>query len=298
MCEKTPRLDAVDRFADGNRRQTIARSLMLLGYYYGTLGIRRLRNRAALAEGRAPITVLFYHRVADWCAGSLTISNRDFERQIGWLSRHFDLVSLEDAQRRIAAAAGNAGRFCVSITFDDGYADNCRRAIPLLIEKRIPCVYFVTTRNLATGEPFFDRRGGLALASNTIEEVRAMAASGVEIGAHSESHSDLASIATRSRLEREIRDAGRRLEDCLGRRVRYFAFPFGQHANLSSTAFDVAREAGYEAVCSAYGGYNFPGDDPFHIQRIHADSGMIRLKNRVTFDPRMARTPRFRYLAP
>ena len=50
----------------------------------------------------------------------------------------------------------------------------------------------------------------------------------------------------------------------LGSDVRYFAFPYGQHENLSAAAFRVAFEAGYEGVCSAYGGYNFPGDDPFH----------------------------------
>ena len=43
-------------------------------------------------------------------------------------------------------------------------------------------------------------------------------------------------------------------------------------------AFRVAYEAGYDGVCSAYGGYNFPGDDPFHLRRIHADPEFIRLQ--------------------
>jgi hypothetical protein len=77
--------------------------------------------------------------------------------------------------------------------------------------------------------------------------------------------------------------------------VRYFAFPFGQHANLDPRAFELAAEAGYAGVCSAYGGFNFPGDDPFHLQRIVIDEVMIRLKNWVTMDPRKLRTPRFEY---
>ena len=68
--------------------------------------------------------------------------------------------------------------------------------------------------------------------------------------------------------------------------MRYFAFPYGQHENLSADAFRVAVDAGYDGVCSAYGGYNFPGDDPFHIRRIHADPELIRLKNWLTVDPR------------
>jgi hypothetical protein len=55
----------------------------------------------------------------------------------------------------------------------------------------------------------------------------------------------------------------------------------------------IAKAAGYEAVCSAFGGYNFPGGDAFHLRRIHADEGMIRLKNRVTVDPRQEDVPQF-----
>ena len=62
---------------------------------------------------------------------------------------------------------------------------------------------------------------------------------------------------------------------------------------MSPAAFQFAREYGYEAVCSAYGGYNFPGDDPFHIQRIFPDN-MLRLKNWLTVDPRKTHHP-YRY---
>ena len=62
------------------------------------------------------------------------------------------MVSLAEAQRRLAS--GRNDRPCVSITFDDGYADNCDQALPLLIRERIPCTYFVTTRNVIDGKPF------------------------------------------------------------------------------------------------------------------------------------------------
>ena len=51
-----------------------------------------------------------------------------------------------------------------------------------------------------------------------------------------------------------------------------------------------ALEAGFDGVCSAYGGYNFPGDDPFHLRRIHGDPETIRLKNWLTLDPRKLHT--------
>ncbi len=88
--------------------------------------------------------------------------------------------------------------------------------------------------------------------------------------------------------------AGEDLQAALGRPVRYFAFPFGCFRHLNAEAFALARQAGYEAVCSAYGGFNFPGDDAFHVQRIPLGDDMIHLKNWATVDPRKL-SARFNY---
>lgn len=260
----------------------------LLGlYYYTTCPYRRRQNRRRAEAGRAPVMVLFYHRIANDRANDWTCPFDVFARQVRWMRRHFDLVSLAEAQRRIRD--GN-DRPAVSITFDDGYADNCRAALPLLISQNIPCTYFVSLRHVTEGLPFeHDIANGQTLAPNTLDELRTLAAAGIEIGAHTRTHADLGAIDDPEMLYDEIVAAGRELQEAVGARVRYFAFPFGQHANLSLRAFAMAREAGYEAACSAYGGFNFPGDDSFHLQRIHADADLIRLKNWLTVDPRKLR---------
>ena len=273
------------------------RSFFLSLYYYASSPYRWWENCCAAAEHRLPVSVLFYHRIADDRANEATTSNRTFARQIRWLRAHFDVVSLEEAQRRIRN--GDNTRPCVSITFDDGYAENCREAIPLLVRERIPCTYFVTVRNVLEGEPFaHDLAHGHRFPPNNPEQIRAMAAAGIEIGSHGWSHADLGAMHDERELYREVVTSGERLQQLLDRPVRYFAFPFGQYANLSPRAFELARQSGYEAVCSAYGGYNIPGGDAFHLQRIHAEESMIRLKNRVTIDPRRISTRRFEYDVP
>ena len=270
------------------------KSALLHLYYYGGYPYRRRLNVRRAAEGQVPVAVLFYHRIADDRATSCTTSNHSFARQIRWLAKHFDLISLEEAQRRITSGRNSRPSAC--ITFDDGYSENYRQAIPLLISEKIPCTYFVTLQNLLSGEPFeHDTVLGHNFPPNTLEQVKAMAAAGIEIGAHTYSHADIAKITDQEQLYSEVVTSGRRLQAVLGRPVRYFAFPFGLHANLSTAAFEMARDAGYEAVCSAYGGYNFPGDDPFHLQRIHGDEELIRLKNRATVDPRKIDVARFDY---
>ena len=275
----------------------IWKRLLLSVYYHGSQPLRWWNRRCAVARGRVPVIVLFYHRVADDRPNDWTISNRMFARQMRWLRARFELVSLAEARRRVLRGANYHP--CVSITFDDGYADNCREAIPWLIKERIPCTYFVTLQNVLDGQPFpHDLAWGIPLLPNTPEQLRAMAAAGIEIGAHAYTHANLASITDLPNLYREVVSAGQDLQQVVGRPVRYFAFPYGQPVNLSRQAFETAYRAGYEAVCSAYGGYNFPGGDAFHLQRIPADDQMIRLKNWTTVDPRKVNTPRFFYETP
>jgi len=261
------------------------RRSLVAAWYYGTIGYRMAAAAHAARLGRSPVMVLFYHRVADEHPNAWTISTTEFRRQVEWLTARFDLVSLAEAQRRVAE--GNH-RPAVSITFDDGYADNCHFALPLLMERAIPCTYFVSLDNVTTGRPFpHDVTAGCPLAPNTIDELRTFAAAGIDIGGHTRTHANLGSVTDPRVLHDELIAANRELEDAVGRAVRYFAFPYGQPANLSESAMQLAREHGLWGVCSAWGGYNVPGDDPFHLWRIHADAD-IRFKNWLTVDPRKA----------
>ena len=270
--------------------------LLLSLYYHAGRPLRAWWRRLRAERGDMPIIVLYWHRIADDRATPWTVSTAQFFRQINWLRGRFQLVSLAEVQRRLRQGCNRAP--CASITFDDGYADNCRRAVPWLIEQNIPCTYFVTLQNVLYGEPFaHDVRLGFRLEPNSIEQLREMAEGGVEIGAHTYTHPDLAAISDPSRLRRELIAAKQDLQAALDRPVRYFAFPFGQRDNLSPEAFEMTKKAGYAAVCSAYGGYNFPGDDPFHLQRIPVDETMARLKNWATIDPRKLRTQRYEYRA-
>lgn len=259
--------------------------LLLNAYYHGSLPWRWQRNAAAAQAGRAPVMILFYHRIADHTANGWTMPLAMFVRQMRWLRRNFDLVSLEEAQRRVAI--GKNDRPAVAITFDDGYAENCEQALPLLIAQKIPVTYFVASQHVLEGQPFpHDVANGRPLKPNTVSQLRALVAAGVEIGAHTRTHADLGAVEDFEVLFDEVAVCRHELEDALQCPIHYFSFPYGQHANLSSRAFGLARELGFDAVCSAYGGYNVPGGDAFHLQRIHADPEMIRLKNWLTVDPR------------
>ncbi len=236
------------------------------------------------AESQLPVSIIFYHRVADSHPNPWTIGRRDFVRQLDWLTSNFDIVSLAEAQRRIRA--GGCDRPTVAITFDDGYAENAQFAIPELVRRRLTATYFVATHFVRSGSAFpHDIAAGKPLAPNTIDELKAFQDCGIEIGAHTRKHVDLGGLTQRE-LREEIVGSLDDLEQWLGRKPSYFAAPFGLPENLSQAAVDLFTELKLAGFCSAYGAFNWPNPLGFHLRRIHADPGLQRLMNWLTLDLR------------
>ena len=256
---------------------------------------RRFRMQQMVSAGNVPIFVLFYHRVADSHPNPWSMTNSEFEQQIRWFQNNFDLVSMEEVQKRVAS--GSNARPTISITFDDGYAENCDLALPFLIEEGIPVTYFVTTQHTSQQVPFPHdvENGRSALSVNTIEQLRAMANAGIEIGAHTRTHINLGTTTDPETIYDEVITATRELERFINREIKYFAFPYGQYKDMNAEVFHLLKQHGFKGVCSAYGGWNEVGDDPFHIQRIHGDPNFTRMRNWLTYDPRFAKVQRYDY---
>ena len=213
------------------------------------------------------------------------MSHRDFARQLDWLQSNFDVVSLEEAQRRVRSTHND--RPTVAITFDDGYAENSRTAIPELVRRNLPATYFVASNFASNGEAFpHDRDRGVRLPPNSIDDLKEYAALGIELGAHTKSHANLGSISDTPTLRDEIIGSARQLEEWCQVPIRYFSFPYGLPENTSQVAVDIIRETGFLGFCTAYNAWNWPTSDGFHLRRIHADPGLQSLKNRLTLDPR------------
>ncbi|MCG8650773.1 MAG: polysaccharide deacetylase family protein [Pirellulales bacterium] len=263
-----------------------------------TQPFRNARLRRLAAQSAAPMTVLFYHRVADSHPNDWTISRREFQRHIDYCGRHFEWVDLETLQQRVREC--DSPQPAVSVTFDDGYAENCDFALPMLAQRGVPCTYFVATNNVRQQQPFrHDVQTGCPLPVNTVDQLRQIADTGIEIGLHTHNHVDFSQVHDPQVIHREIVEAKDELEQMLGRAVRYFAFPYGLPRQLTQAAIEAVNEAGLWGFCSAFGGYNLVGRDPFHIRRCHGDPQFSRLRNWLNFDPAKVRCePDVRYFLP
>ena len=106
-----------------------------------TAGIPGLRTALAMfspAGRRAKLSTLIYHRVLPE-PDPLRTGDPDaatFRWQMGLLARHFNVLPLPEAARRLQDGTLPARAACV--TFDDGYADNFTIALPILREAGIP----------------------------------------------------------------------------------------------------------------------------------------------------------------
>lgn len=254
-------------------------------YMLATAPCRWWIRKQARRTGDMPVTGIFLHRVADDDPNPWSMTNRQFDDLIGWLEKHVDLVSTDEAQRRIRE--GNRERVAVNITFDDGYADNCMHAIPTLLSKKIPFTYYVTTDNVKTGEPYpHDLKNNQRLAPNSIDEIKAMSDAGVTIGVHTRTHADMGKVTDLSAIEYEIGGARDDLTQWTGTQPIHFAFPFGMPMNMTPKAIQYVADQGFASYSSAHGGYNFPFRDSFHLRRFHGDPMLARMKNWLSLDPR------------
>jgi peptidoglycan/xylan/chitin deacetylase (PgdA/CDA1 family) len=114
-------------------------------------GAQKLFRRSS----QGPI-VLFYHGVEedpDPEVQRLHFPLGLFERQINFLRREREVVSIDDLHESISTGKPLDAR-CVVLTFDDGYANNYRIVGPMLKALKMPFTIFVSTKHIAEGRRF------------------------------------------------------------------------------------------------------------------------------------------------
>lgn len=130
-------------------------------YWLALPGIFRRINRRNVA-------VLMYHGVlpdddplaeGDW----LQVRVSEFRRQMVFLQRHYEVIHFADVLHGEGGGAA-PGRPRAIITFDDGYANNFRWALPILQEFGLPATVFTTTAFLDTQRIFWWDNLRLSLA--------------------------------------------------------------------------------------------------------------------------------------
>jgi peptidoglycan/xylan/chitin deacetylase (PgdA/CDA1 family) len=119
--------------------------------------------RACERRMRSGITALMYHRVledrdcVDYPFPSLVMPRSLFEAQLALLAESARVLPLHDALRELEGSS-RASKPLVSLTFDDGYADNFDIVAPLLEARGLRGTFFITAGAVQAQKPlWYDR---------------------------------------------------------------------------------------------------------------------------------------------
>ena len=187
--------------------------------------------------------IFMYHGVADVDEdpNQLCVSPARFAEQMAWLARRglrgVGIAELVDAMR-----AGRQ-RGLVGLTFDDGYTNVLETALPVLRRHGFGATAYIISDRLG-GTNEWDE--GPVWQLMTGDQVRELAAAGIEIGSHAATHLRLAG-ASPSQLAAEVSDSRISLGALLGTEIRGFAYPYG---SMDAAARRAVRDAGYEYACA------------------------------------------------
>lgn len=213
-------------------------------------------------------TVIVYHAVGPCPPASdpanLYMPVERFEAQMAFLSSRHEVVPLEEIVR------GTARSGAVAITFDDGFRNVLTTAAPIMRRQGFPSTVFVPARWLGQRSTAFYEAAGCETELMTDAELRQAEECGIEIESHGHAHIDF-STATREEMEADLDASVERLSTVLGRRPRYFAYPYGRS---SPYAIDAAADR-FEAAFTI----DEPHAGPYAFERV----GISRLDGMLVF---------------
>ncbi|HTZ74130.1 MAG TPA: polysaccharide deacetylase family protein [Candidatus Aquilonibacter sp.] len=224
------------------------------------------RNWLRRLRGRYPVLILVHHLVSDR-AHRMSISTEAFWRQVLFLHRHYRIVSLSEASELLQS--GRLRVPAVSLTFDDGYADNFISLRAVAEEFGISVALFITTVPIDLHREFQHDviRGQHGAFPMTWQQIRYWKDRGAEFGSHTRTHIKCG-VVDRALLREEIVGSKADFEAQLGETPRFFAFPYGTLEDMPAEATQIAASA-YPHFLSAFGGENFP-------DRTNANSHLFR----------------------
>jgi len=297
-------------------------------------------------------TILMYHRVPQKAFYENEFSCGLFEKQIEYLIKRHNLISLEELVKYLKA--GNTPpKNSVVITFDDGYIDNYLHAYPILKKYNVPATIFLSTDFIETKRLFpmdkieyiiskskkeylqIDLSSYNSCSNNgfwevklegcrsparsavweiakslspidtekLIEElalqqevkipdsvgeerytpllwnqVREMAKNGITFGCHTCNHSMLTKLE-HSEAYSEILNSKKLIEERLGKKVSYFAYPYG---DFNKDIKGILKELGFRTAVSTINGLNSLNTDLFELKRYSGTYQIPRLARIVS----------------
>ncbi len=244
------------------------------------MNARQLLRRTALhLHHRHPagpgVTVLIYHRVGGGSDSSVDLPTDVFREQMRILAGTNEVLSLDAAADSLQRGEHAAG---VVLTFDDGAADFCDVAVPILAELGLPAtLYLVTSAPDAGRLPW----GVPAVSWKALRDAQSTGL--VSVQSHTHDHTLLHRTGS-AEAARQLTMSVAAITDQLGHVPQHFAYPKAVAGNAAARAevaarFRTAALAGHRVNRSAadllrLGRVPITRADDLELFRAKADGGL------------------------
>lgn len=212
------------------------------------------------------VPILVYHNLGPQSKGRLVLGAETFAQQMRYLKTEgYRVVTLADFVEWTQGRRQLPKRSVV-LTFDDGYHAFRDYAYPVLKELGFPATLFVYTDYVGAG------RNALSW-----DDLRALAAEGFDVQAHSKTHGDLRRAAGETdaqyarRMQAELAEPPRLFQRQLARAVPFLAYPYGR---VDDALLVRVREHGYLAAFTVRRESNASFVRPLKISRSQIYSEM------------------------
>ncbi len=158
----------------------------------------------------------------------------------------------------------------VTLRFDDAWDSQYQNAVPKLKSAGLKGTFYVVSRQIEdTGYPGY----------MTKAQIQEVATDGNEIGAHTQTHVDLATLPY-SQQYAQIKGSRDDLQLWNVGPINSFSYPFGSY---NADSLQAVKDAGFESAASSNGGYVTLASDPYQLERYGLESSTTwtEIKNRV-----------------
>lgn len=227
-----------------------------------------------IARKKPAVTILSYHSVANdsW---KFSVSPVTVKKQLSYLISKYEIITLSDLELYLKGKKVFS-RPAAIITFDDGYK-NVLTLTSFFKQKNIrPALFLLTDIKNPNWKELDNKHAFL-----TKKEIKTLVKAGWEIGSHSGTHANLATVSEKE-LDKEIRVAKATLEKDSGIKVSYFAYPRGKYSN---EVLKMVKKAKYVLGLTMDDGFISSKSNPLILPRVGIDQTHGFAEFKATISP-------------
>ncbi len=207
--------------------------------------------------------ILMYHNVDDK-SGFNTVSAENFKKQLSFLKQNWHITDLNSY-----ILNKNVGNNIATITFDDAYSNIYTHVLPIIQKLNIPISVFVPALYVNQYNTWDSHLPGFKKISildwQTLSKLSENSL--FTFGSHGLKHTSFRYLSEIETIK-ELKESKLIIEENLKKRVKYFAFPYGQRKDLGFATAELLRNCDYEAALTTLWGRKNKTENQYFLRRV------------------------------